>query len=95
MKRALIIALVVVNVGLLAALMLATDPPKAYGQAVRGATDYLVVTGHYERNYDAIYMIDLAKRKLCFFLVDKTTKKIQPYSLRRLRTDFGFPADER
>jgi hypothetical protein len=93
MKRAVIIGLVVVNVVLLAALLLATDPPKAYGQAVHGATDYLVVTGHYERDYDAIYMIDLGRRKMCFFLFDRTTKRMTPYAIRKLRTDFATPAD--
>ena len=93
MKRALIIALVVVNVVLLAALALATDPPKAYGQAVHGATDYLVVTGHYERNYDVIYMIDLGKRKLCYVLLDKTNRTIVPYSPRKLTNDFGAPPE--
>lgn len=89
MKRALIIGLVVVNVVLLAALLLATDPPKAYGQSVHGATDYMVVTGHYDPEYDAAFVIDLGRRKMCFFLFDKTTKRMIPYAMRKLRTDFG------
>jgi hypothetical protein len=95
MKRALILGLVGLNIVLLAALTFAPDPPKAYGQAVRHATDYLVVTGHYENDYDALYIIDLAKRKMCYFLFDRVNKRMQPYALRRLRVDFGAPADER
>src|ERR1035437_7025693 len=94
MKRSLIIALVVANVVLLAALPLTTDPPKAYGQAVRGATDYLITTGHFERGYDAIYMIDLQKRKMCYFLFDRTNKRMQAYAMRKLRNDFPNPEDE-
>jgi hypothetical protein len=89
MKRALIIGLVVVNVVLLAALLLATDPPKAYGQSYRGTHDYLVATGHFQRGFDAMYVIDLARRKMCYFLFDKTTKRMIPYAMRKLRTDFG------
>jgi hypothetical protein len=90
MKRFLIIGLVVVNLVLLAALTLASDPPKAYGQSMRGATDYLVVTGRYESGYDALYVIDLAKRKMIYLLFDKTNKRMQAYTpARKLRVDFG------
>jgi hypothetical protein len=92
MKRALILGLVGLNIVLLAALTLAPDPPKAYGQAVRHATDYLVVTGHYENDYDALYIIDLAKRKMCYFLFDRVQKQMIPYGMRKLRID--FPAVE-
>jgi hypothetical protein len=95
MKRSLIIGLVVANVVLLAALTLTTDPPKAYGQAVRGSTDYLVTTGHFEHGYDAIYMIDLGKRKMCYFLFDRTNKRMQAYSMRKLRVDFPATDEER
>ena len=88
MKRAMIIGLVALNLFLLAALYYAQDEPKAYGQAVRGATDYLVATNHYERDYDAMYVIDVGRRKMCYFLFDRTNKRMMPYGPRKLRIDF-------
>ena len=87
MKRAVIIGLVAVNLVLLTAVVFAPDKP-AYGQAYHGATDYLVSTAHFERDYDAIYVVDLAKRKMVYFLFDRTAKKMIPYGLRKLAIDF-------
>jgi uncharacterized membrane protein len=92
MKRAVIVGLVALNVVLLVALAMAPDGSKAYGQTDRGAHDYLVTTGHFDHDYDALYVVDLAKRRMCYFLLDKTTKKMIPYGARKFR--FDFPAEE-
>jgi hypothetical protein len=92
MKRAIIVGLVALNLVLLAALATSGDGSKAYGQAVRGATDYLVTTGRYQKDYDALYVIDLGKRRMCFFLLDRTSKKMTPYGARKFK--FDFPAEE-
>jgi hypothetical protein len=92
MKRAIIVGLVALNLVLLAALATGGDGSKAYGQAVRGTTDYLVATGHYQKDYDALYVIDLAKRRMCYFLLDKTTKKMTPHGARKFK--FDFPTEE-
>ena len=88
MKRAAILGLVGLNLALLTALLLASEEPKAYGQALRGATDYVVVTGHYDTDYDALYVIDQGKRKMCYFLFDRTQKKLISSGMRKLRIDF-------
>ena len=88
MKKAVILGLVGLNVALLTALLLTAEPPKAYGQAIRGATDYLVITGHYDTDYDAMYIIDQGRRKMCYFLFDRTQKRLIPYGMRKLRIDF-------
>jgi len=87
MKRAVIVGLVALNVLLLTALLFAPEKP-AYGQAYHGATDYLVTTAHFGRDYDALYVVDLAQRKMVYFLFDRTTKKMIPYGLRKLYIDF-------
>ena len=87
MKRAVIVGLLALNVVLLAGLLFAPDKP-AYGQAVHGATDYLTTTAHFGRDYDALFVVDLAKRKMVYFLFDRTTKKMVPYGLRKLYIDF-------
>jgi hypothetical protein len=88
MKRAILIGLVVLNLALLAALAFSGDGSKAYGQTIRGGHDYLVSTGRFEKDYDALYVVDLSKRRMCYFLLDRTTKKMTPYGARKFRFDF-------
>ena len=86
MKKTLILALVCVNAALLLALVLGSQPAKA--QAVRGATDYLLVTGRLTSTSDAIYVIDMAERKLAAWRFDKTDKRLVQYKGRDLARDF-------
>ena len=76
MKTALIVALICVNVGLLAALMLGSGVERADAQVRR--TDYVMVTAQVTDNYDAIYIIDLGSRKFTAVGIDKRTKRFQP-----------------
>jgi len=88
MKKTIITVMLCVNVALLAALILTASERPAYGQ-VRGA-DYLVVTGEVGTNYDGIYVLDLATRRMAGLVVDKTTRRFGPIGGGRdLTRDFG------
>lgn len=91
MKKAVILGLICANAVLLVALALQSEPPRAHAQAFRGAADYLAVTGKVARDYDALYVIDLAKRRMLTFTVDKTSKKMIPQGPRRFKADFPAP----
>lgn len=87
MKKALIVALVFVNVGLAAALIAGSVPP-AQAQTIRGANDFLMMTGRIEQSFDAIYILDMQNRRLAAWQFDRTTKRLKPFKGRVLTTDF-------
>ncbi|HUT57864.1 MAG TPA: hypothetical protein VNA25_08445 [Phycisphaerae bacterium] len=89
MKKAMIVTLVCINVTLLGALVFVSEVPQARAQALRGATDYLMVTARIDSDTDALYVIDLAKRRMAGFLMDKTKKRMVAFGARRLKVDFG------
>jgi len=90
MKKTLIVALMCLNAALVVGLIAGTGAEKAYGQVV--GANYLVVTGNIYGDYDAIYVLDLATRRLAAWRYDKTRK---PFGLkpvtqgRSLMADFG------
>ena len=87
MKRALIVALVCINVALLAAVI-GLNSPRAGAQTIRGANDYIMVTGKIESAFDAVYVIDMKSRRLAAWRFDRTAKRLVPYRGRLLTTDF-------
>jgi len=91
MKKVAIVALVCVNAGLLVALMFGTGADKAQAQAIRGGSDYLVVTGKIQTNVDALYIIDTAKRSLTAWRFERrgTSGKLRQFRIQDLKTDFG------
>jgi hypothetical protein len=87
MKKALIVTLVCVNAGLLAALLLGTAQP-AQAQAYGGA-DYLVVTAQIAVDWDAVWVLDMAKRRLRAFGFNKQSNRLVPFGGGRdLARDF-------
>jgi hypothetical protein len=91
MRKALIVALVGINVVLLLALVLGYAAPPAKAQVIGGGTDYLMVTGKsIGGNVDAVYIIDLGKRRLAAWKFDVTTKRLIEYTkaTRDLKRDF-------
>lgn len=88
MKKTVIIALVCVNVALLASLMLWATTPKANAQVLRGGADYLLMTGHIGSDWDAVYIIDMGSRRLLAWQFDKTKKRLVPIRGRQLKNDF-------
>ena len=94
MKKALIVALACVNVVLLAALILGPAAGRAQAQAVRGAPDYLLVTGKVGADWDAVYLIDLARRQLLGLRWDRTRRQMLPIRGRSFTTDFDRPKQQ-
>ena len=90
MKKPLIVALMCVNAALLVALIAGTGTERAYGQVI--GANYLVVTGNIFSDYDAVYVLDLATRRLAAWRYEKRKR---PYGMRpvaagrELLRDFG------
>ena len=87
MKKALIVALVCVNVALVAALI-GVNMSKAHAQTARGGNDFIMATGRIESAFDAVYVIDMKSRRLAAWRFDRTAKRLRPYKGRTLTTDF-------
>ena len=87
MKKALIVALVCVNVALLAALI-AVNTSQAQAQTLRGGNDFIMATGKIESAFDAVYVIDMKSRRLAAWRFDRTARRLRPYKGRMLTTDF-------
>jgi len=87
MKKALIAALVCINI-LLVAVLINANAPTAKAQTERGANNYLMVTGRTESGYDAVYVLDLKTRKLLGFRYDRNAKRLVPYRGRVMTDDF-------
>jgi len=86
MRKALIVALVCINIALLAALIGLNN--RADAQTLRGGNDYVMVTGRIEAGFDAVYVVDLKSRRLAAWRFDRTTKRMKAYKGRTLATDF-------
>ena len=88
MKKKLIVFLVCANAGLLVALVLGSAIPAADAQVVGGGADYMMVTGHIGSDWDGVFVIDLAKRRMLMWYFDKTNKRLLPYRGVDFVTDF-------
>ena len=78
MKKNLIVALVCVNVALLAALI-TVNLDRAEAQSIRGERNYLAVTARNASGRDAVWVLDLKTRRLAAFRFDPTTRRILAY----------------
>ncbi len=87
MKKALIVALVCINI-LLVAVLVNFNATTAQAQTERGANNYIMVTGRVESGFEAIFVLDLKTRKLGAWRFDRPTRKLVPYKGRILTTDF-------
>jgi len=88
MKRVLIAALLLVNGALLAVLVVRSSDNVAQAQTVSGQTDYLMVTAKVTSDNDAVYVLDLASRRLAMWEFQMGKKQLVPYRGRALLTDF-------
>ena len=88
MKKMVIPVLVCLNVALLLALIHASTPQ--VGAQLRGATDYVAVTGRITVDTDVLYVIDIGKKRMASFVfkLDKGKGKMFPFGSRRLKADF-------
>ena len=90
-KRAIAILLVGLNLTLLAALILAAwRPPTAQAQPVPLAENYLMVAAEIRDGADALYVFDLAKRRMHVFVpnVDQNNRRLSYEQFRDLERDF-------
>lgn len=90
-KRTLLGALVGLNLYLLAALIFSVDLlPAAYGQRAGASTNYVAVTCRADKDYDVLYLLDLAQRRLHCFVPNRDRKGGVTYgSSRDLTVDFN------
>ena len=77
MHKPLIVALLAVNVALVAALVV-VNQPRAEGQVVGGGKDYLLMTGS-DGTSDAVYVLELNSQRLRAWRFDKTRKRLEAY----------------
>lgn len=94
MKKALIAALIVANVGLLGWVLARTITP-AQAQNFRGVADYIVVSGNYSKNNGATFVLDINKRRLSAWRYDPNRKRMVAFNGRDLARDFGRGRNER
>jgi len=94
MKNVVIVALLCLNAALLVALVFEAGTPPAQGQVIGGGTNYLMMTGKIGTDYDAVYVLDLAKQRLIMMRYDRAKKRMVPVARRDFPRDFG-PAVER
>jgi hypothetical protein len=89
-KRSIIAALVGLNLVLLATLVLKTTSPQAaFAQRRGGSQNFVAVTCRADKDFDALYMIDLSQRKLHCFVPNRDRSGSVVYAgVRDLKTDF-------
>jgi hypothetical protein len=90
-KRSLIVGLLGINLFLLAALILGSySLPSAYAQRVGGASNFIAVTCEADQDYDVLFVIDLAQRKMHTFAATRNRNGDVLYKgARDLKEDFG------
>jgi hypothetical protein len=88
MKKVLIIALVCLNVVLLAALAAGLAAPRAQAQTVGGGADYVMVSGYFGPMRGGAVVVDLARRRMAVFTFDKGTRRLIQTNTRDLYRDF-------
>ena len=93
-KVVIIALLLVVNIGLLAAVILSIvgNPTAlagtAYAQAMPGSPKYLMVTGRFRSSEQALYVVNLERRMLAVFTFDQGTKRLTYNDRASLAADF-------
>ena len=91
MKKAIIMVLVCVNAGLLAALILGVGAPAAQatypGSVMPNNT--IMITGQVRENEDAVYILDMASERLAAFEFQGkgAVKRLRPLGVRELKID--------
>ncbi|MFN0137944.1 MAG: hypothetical protein ACKVS9_17715 [Phycisphaerae bacterium] len=89
LKNYALSALVVLNLGLLAGLVLQTWQPKpAFAQATGLSGNYLAVSGSIQSNFDALYVLDMQTKFLHGFIWDRGRRELEYIGNRQLDRDF-------
>ena len=90
MKNVVVVALLCLNAALLVALVFEAGTPPAQGQIIGGGTNYLMMTGKIGTDYDALYVVDLAKQRLIMWRYDHARKHMVKVARRDFTRDFGI-----
>ena len=93
-KRSLIVLLVGANLILLASLILSSwQLPAAYAQAPAVGHDYLMVAAEIRDGGDALYVLDVSRRRMHVFLPNRSQndRRLFHVGARDLRKDFRGP----
>ncbi len=90
-KRSIIVALVGLNLFLLAAIILGSySPPAAYAQRAGASSNFIAITSQADTDYDALYVLDLGERKLhCFLPARNRSGDVAYKGFRDLTRDFS------
>ena len=94
MKKAVIVALVCVNVALLLTLIWQMSPSATAQDdaAYYSPTNYIMVAGQIESGYELVYIIDMATRGLSVIQYDLSAPRdgnqLIPFAHRDLASDF-------
>ena len=94
MKQMIIVALVCLNAALLVALAFGAGTPAAEAQVMGGGTNYIVMTGYTGEGKDALYILDLGKRRLTALRFERKDNKMRFVASTDLRRDFGRKRNE-
>ena len=93
-KAVVIAILLVVNLGLLTAVVLSVLEGgqawagTAQAQALPGSPKYLMVTGRFRENEQALYVVNLQSRLLTVFTFSKSKKRLSYNGRASLAADF-------
>jgi len=87
MKKLVITALICLNIGLLAALVISQDRPAKAQNSYYNDTDYVLVTGKIEEGRDNVYVVDVAARSFGAWKFDVGRRRLLPLAPRSLATD--------
>jgi hypothetical protein len=96
LRRGTIIALICLNVALLAMILIGPGAKPGQAQVVGASGRYVVVSGEYEPNKDAIYLVDAARGAIVGFQLVPTAEggtALQEVPGRDLLRDFDRPRD--
>ncbi len=88
MKKLIIAALVVANLGLLAGLMIGESPDAQASNAYYPATNYVMVAGRLESGLEILYVVDMASQKMAALKYDLNSNRLEGLGIRDLATDF-------
>ncbi len=90
-KRALIVLLAAVNLILLSSLLIVLGEPRAHAQAAPLGQNYAMVCGEIRDGMDALYLIDLSRRRMHVFVPNRdqnNRRLLISAQIRDLQRDF-------
>ena len=89
-RRSMIVLLAGLNLMLLAALFYSAFPmPAAYAQRVGTSGNYMLIAAQMQSGYDAVYLFDVAERRMHAFTVEKGgSDRLDYRDSRDLQQDF-------